>query len=73
MSIVMAWPIRVPEVFVSMVANLRPEAFVVLAHYCLLLNRVDHVWFMHGMSGHLLQSIRIRIGKEWESWVAWLL
>lgn len=63
MSVTMAWPIRVPETFLPMVTALKPEALVVLAHYSLLLNQVDQVWFMHGMSRHLLRTIQSKIGK----------
>jgi len=72
-SIVYAWPVKVPEAFLVMVKELRPEALIVLAHYSLLLNRADQVWFMQGMSRRLLQSIHSKIGKEWESWIAWPL
>jgi len=72
-GIALAWPIRVPERFLAMVNNMDPEALILLAHYSLLLNKVDNVWFMHGMGGHLLRSIQQRLGKEWESWIAWPL
>ena len=72
-SVVYAWPIKVPGAFLVMVKELKPEALILLAHYSLLLNSVDQVWFMHGMSRRLLQTIHSRIGKEWESWIAWPL
>jgi hypothetical protein len=72
-GVALTWPIRVPERFLSMVNQLEPEALILLAHYSLILNKVDDVWFMHGMSGHLLRSIQQRLGKEWESWIAWPL
>jgi hypothetical protein len=56
-----------------MVKELKPEALIVLAHYSLLLNKADHAWYMQGMSRRLLQTIHSKIGKEWESWIAWLL
>lgn len=71
-SVALAWPIRVPEAFLAIVNQQRPEALILFAHYSLLLNHVDQVWFMHGISKHLLQTIHSRIGKEWESWIAWL-
>jgi len=72
-SIALAWPIRMPESFLVMVNQLKPEALIVLAHYSLLLKYVNHVWFMHGMSQHLLRTIHDSIGTEWENWIAWLL
>jgi hypothetical protein len=72
-SIVLAWPIRLPEAFLIMVNQQIPEALVVLAHYSLLLSKVEHVWFIQGMRSHLLRMIQDRVGVEWESWILWLL
>ncbi|KAH8896377.1 hypothetical protein GQ53DRAFT_838529 [Thozetella sp. PMI_491] len=72
-SFVYAWPIKVPGAFLLMVKQLKPEALIVLAHYSLLLNRADQVWYMRGMSRRLLKSIHSKIGDEWESWIAWPL
>ncbi|KAF2670624.1 hypothetical protein BT63DRAFT_243480 [Microthyrium microscopicum] len=72
-TIIYAWPIKVPEVFLSMVKEFRPEALIILAHYSLLLNKAEHVWFVQGMSRRLLQTIHSKIGKEWEGWITWLL
>jgi hypothetical protein len=72
-SVVYAWPIKVPEAFLVMVKELKPEALIVLAHYSLLLNRADQVWYIQGMSRRLLRTIYSKIGKEWESWIAWPL
>jgi Fungal specific transcription factor domain len=71
--VVYAWPIKVPEAFFVMVKEQKPEALVVLAHYSLLLNKVDQLWYMQGMSRRLLHTIHSKIGKEWESWIAWPL
>ncbi|KAE8453290.1 hypothetical protein EG329_011357 [Mollisiaceae sp. DMI_Dod_QoI] len=69
----LSWPIRVRDSYIAMVSQQKPEALVVLAHYCLLLNKIDHFWFMAGMSRHLLQTIHRTLGKEWEIWIAWPL
>lgn len=71
--VVYGWPIKVPEAFFAMIKEQRPEALIVLAHYSLLLNKVDQLWYMQGMSRRLLQTIHSKIGKEWESWIAWPL
>jgi hypothetical protein len=71
--VVYAWPIKVPDAFFVMVKEQKPEALIVLAHYSLLLNKVDQLWYMQGMSRRLLQTIHSKIGKEWESWIAWPL
>jgi hypothetical protein len=72
-SVAYGWPIKVPATFLAMVKELQPEALIVLAHYSLLLNKAEHVWYMKGMSRRLLHSIHSKLGKEWESWIAWPL
>jgi hypothetical protein len=72
-SILYAWPIKVPSAFLVMVKEFKPEALIVLAHYSLLLNRAEQIWFMQGMSRRLLQTIHSKLGKEWQSWIAWPL
>ncbi|KUJ13438.1 uncharacterized protein LY89DRAFT_622311 [Mollisia scopiformis] len=71
--VVYGWPIQVPEAFFTMVKEQRPEALVVLAHYSLLLNKVNQLWYMKGMSRRLLKTIHGKLGKEWESWITWPL
>lgn len=69
----LSWPVRVPDLFLLMVNRRQPEALVLLAHYCLLLNKVEDFWWIRGMSRHLLQKIHLTLGKEWESWLCWPL
>lgn len=67
------WPIQVPEEFFTMVKEQKPEALILLAHYSLLLNKVNQLWYVKGMSRRLLKTIHNKLGKEWESWITWPL
>jgi len=71
--VVYGWPIQVPEGFFTMVKEEKPEALIVLAHYSLLLNKVNQLWYIKGMSRRLLKTIHSKLGKEWESWISWPL
>jgi hypothetical protein len=71
--VVYSWPIQVPEAFLAMVKAGKPEALLLLAHYSLLLNKVDQLWYMRGMSRRLLKTVHKKIGKEWEIWITWPL
>ena len=72
-AVVFSWPIRVSEHYITMVAQRVPQALVVLAHYCLLLNKIDGFFWTDGMSRHLLHTIVQILGKNWESWISWPL
>jgi len=69
----LSWVVQVPEAFIVMVSQRRPEALVLLAHYCIVLSKVDHFWWINGMSRQLLQTIHSSLGKEWESSIGWPL
>ena len=71
--VVYGWPIKVPEAFFAMVKEERTEALILLAHYSLLLNKVDYLWYVEGMSRRLLQTVHGKIGTEWEAWITWPL
>ncbi|KAH8805272.1 hypothetical protein F5884DRAFT_443481 [Xylogone sp. PMI_703] len=69
----LSWPVQIPELFLLMANRKQPEALVLLAHYCLLLNKVEDFWWIRGMSRHLLQEIHRALGTEWENWISWPL
>ncbi|PVH79100.1 hypothetical protein DL98DRAFT_516313 [Cadophora sp. DSE1049] len=69
----LSWPVRVPELYLMMARERQPAALVLLSHFCLLLNRVEDFWWIHGVSRRLLQEIHQTIGSEWEPWIAWPL
>jgi hypothetical protein len=78
-----AWATICPDIYMSLVNQRRPEALILLAHYCLLLSKIDNVWWLRGISRHLLRSVCRMIGKvedggegrggKWESWISWPL
>lgn len=72
-SAALSWPVQVPDHFLQMVNRRQPEALILLAHYCLLLNKVEDFWWIRGMSRRLLQKIHHMLGKQWESWLFWPL
>lgn len=72
-SAALSWPVRVPEMYLTMVRQRHPAALILLSHFCLLLNKVEDFWWIHGMSRRLLQEIHQTIGSEWEPWIAWPL
>ncbi|KAH9212962.1 hypothetical protein DL95DRAFT_367521 [Leptodontidium sp. 2 PMI_412] len=72
-SFALSWPARVPEHYLVMVNERQPAALILLAHFCLLLNKAEDLWWLRGISRSLLQEIHRTIGAEWETWIAWPL
>jgi len=72
----LSWPIVIPDAYIEMVRQRNPQALVLLAHYCLLLKRVDDRWWIEGKAEELLGKIaRVLVaseeGAEWERWIEW--
>ncbi|KAH8768713.1 hypothetical protein F5882DRAFT_442365 [Hyaloscypha sp. PMI_1271] len=82
-AMTIAWSTITPDTYISLVSQRCPEALVLLAHYCLLLSKIDNVWWLNGISRHLLRSVCRMIGKvgnardggegKWEAWISWPL
>jgi len=65
------WPGSLNQDFVELIYERDERALVILAHYCVLLKKVDHVWYLKGLGKGLLESIWEVLGEEWRPWVRW--
>ncbi|KAH6615406.1 Upc2 protein [Boeremia exigua] len=62
----MAWPLLVPEVYIDVLHQRRPEALAVLAFYAAALHRYRHFWVFRESGFGLLSAIRKSIGSYWQ-------
>lgn len=67
------WAGRISQDFVELIYQRDPRALVILAHYCVLLKRNNHVWYLQGLGPRLLENIKEELGKEWIPWIQWPL
>ncbi|KAE9382150.1 hypothetical protein N431DRAFT_393968 [Stipitochalara longipes BDJ] len=67
------WPGTVSQRFVELMQERRPEALVILAHYCVLLKKVDSCWWLAGVGNRMLAAIDEALGLEWRPWIEWPL
>lgn len=67
------WPARVPSTFIKLLSERKPEALILLAHHCVLLERVGPCWFMDGHVRRLMEIIHKDLDEQWRSWIAWPL
>jgi hypothetical protein len=65
------WPVQVPQRFVEMVAEKRPEALVVVAYYFVLMKEIEGFWFMNGCAKRLLGQVISQLGKRWIKHIEW--
>lgn len=67
------WAGTVSQEFAELVYERDPRALVILAYYCVLLKRFDHVWYWEGLGIGLLENIRQALTEEWLPWIQWAL
>jgi hypothetical protein len=48
-----------------------PQALVILAYYCVLLDVLDSRWWIRGWSSRVLRDIMGTLPENWQSWVEW--
>lgn len=70
-SIAFLWPVCIPERFIAMLNSRRPEALIVMAHYCVILNHLNGYWWRHGWTAHLMSNIFRELDACWHSWIQW--
>ncbi|KAK2743697.1 hypothetical protein FQN55_007100 [Onygenales sp. PD_40] len=69
--VIFVWPIAIPQAYLMLLGERKPEALVILAHYSVLLARVDDQWYMEGWARYLVRQIETALGEEWASWLEW--
>lgn len=48
-----------------------PQALVILAYYCVLLDLLDTRWWIHGWSRRVLHDVVGCLNEVWRSWIDW--
>lgn len=68
------WPINLPPKYLELLGEQRPEAMVILAHYCVLLHWAsigEDEWFLKGWAKYTLDTIKALLGESWHHSLAW--
>lgn len=68
---VQEWPVRVPKVYIDLLAQRRPEALAILAYYAVLAHRARDFWIVGDAGRFLIQSITQHLGAYWADWLEW--
>jgi hypothetical protein len=68
----LCWAAILPADYLPLLSNHEPIALIILAHYCVVLTRVD-VWWLDGWPTHLIDTIESLLGSTWNYWIQWPL
>jgi hypothetical protein len=67
----MAWTAVLPEKCVRLFKEKQGLALVLLAYYCVVLERAPRIWWLRGCSKSLLKVIKENIGLEYQDELKW--
>lgn len=67
--LLMAWPALIPDSFVELIEQRRPEALVVLARYAAMLRSCTEFWLFASSGAALEQLLSRHLGPFWEGWL----
>jgi hypothetical protein len=67
---VMAWTSFVDPAFTQLLADRKPEALVVLAHYAILLHPHRRFWVFQDLGDNLIAGIAHSVGAGWLPYLA---
>ncbi|KAI9741721.1 MAG: hypothetical protein M1834_000106 [Cirrosporium novae-zelandiae] len=65
------WIFRIPEEYLLLLNQRKPEALSMFAYFCVLLKQMDFFWWMQGWSTHLISGIYHLLDDEYRLWIRW--
>nr|POF16486.1 hypothetical protein CFP56_24004 [Quercus suber] len=71
LSSVLRFPKQDPGPFLLLVRRRVPQALVVLAYYCVLLDQLNQRWWIDKWASRVLQEIVQTVNEQWQGWIAW--
>lgn len=70
-SHVFAWMYRLSDAFLASLAERRPLALVIYAHYLVLFHELSHFWVIEGWILHILNGIEQHVHPSFAHWLVW--
>ncbi|EPE10904.1 c6 zinc finger domain-containing protein [Ophiostoma piceae UAMH 11346] len=71
---VIMWPVETSDQFVQMLKDKEPASLVVLAHYCVVVQKAtSRNWFTRGWAPKLLRAIRSSVPPHYADLLSWPL
>ncbi|KAI0427332.1 hypothetical protein F5Y09DRAFT_35899 [Xylaria sp. FL1042] len=67
------WLVKIPDPFIELLKGHDSEAMCVLAFFCVLLKRLDHLWWIEGWAFHLIERIYSTLDSKYRLWIRWPL
>lgn len=65
------WPYQLNETFAQRIQDRKPVPLIITAHFALLLQNYEFIWFMRGWSDHVLVAVNEILDAEYRVWLQW--
>ncbi|KAF6802713.1 C6 zinc finger protein [Colletotrichum sojae] len=70
-EVVMRWLYSMDDAFVDRLRENHVLPLVLLAHFNVLVQTLEHFWFMHGWSEHLMEGVYQKLDSQYSPWLQW--
>ncbi|KAI1272821.1 hypothetical protein F5Y07DRAFT_284517 [Xylaria sp. FL0933] len=67
------WLVKIPDPLIELLKDHDNEALCVLAFFCVLLKRMDYMWWIEGWAFHLIERIYSTLDSQYRLWIRWPL
>ncbi|KAK5127661.1 hypothetical protein LTR85_007002 [Meristemomyces frigidus] len=57
--------------FSALIKRRTPQALIILAYYCVLLDVLNSRWWIHGWAARVIRDIMETLDEEWQTWIEW--
>ncbi|TQN64990.1 Sterol uptake control protein 2 [Colletotrichum shisoi] len=70
-EIVMRWLYNTDDDFVARLQQRQALPLILLGHFAVLLQLLEHFWFMEGWAEHLLNGLFVALDPQYATWLEW--
>ncbi|KAN0105849.1 hypothetical protein V8E51_008725 [Hyaloscypha variabilis] len=68
---ILLWMMIIPDAFITFLQDRNAEALCIFGYYCVLLKKLDSLWFIHGWSEDLIENIYWLLVERHRGYIVW--
>ncbi|KAH8883708.1 hypothetical protein GQ53DRAFT_882104 [Thozetella sp. PMI_491] len=69
--VVFMWLFKIPDEYLGLLKDRDNEALCVLSFFCVLLNRIEHHWWVEGWGVRLIERVYTALDEVHRLWIRW--
>ena len=70
-AFILCFPTQDSSAFSTLIKRRVPQALIILAYYCVLLDVLNTRWWMHGWPARVMADIVATLPEQWAHWIEW--